>query len=163
MEVCRDGVIARGFTFRFEEPQGRSDDTAGNSICLKCGYNDICSKQGNWGEWSEAQLCPQNSFLSGWRQNVEGEQGGGDDTSLDNVEYRCRDIETWERKKDMKVDATEWGIWSRWEECPEGEFICGIETRVEDPDGDDTALNDIKHQCCKSLFQGKKKSSLTRL
>ena len=79
-----------------------------------------------------------------------------DDTSLDNVEYRCRDIETWDMKGELKTKAAEWGRWSRWTECPRGQFICGIDTRVEDPDGDDTALNDIKHKCCKPILKKKK-------
>ena len=129
---------------------------------MKCHHDDVCSKHGNWGDWSEPQICPANSFLSGWRQNVEGRQGNGDDTALDNVEYRCRNVKTWQLTKDLKVEAEEWGTWSRWKECPEGQFICGIQTRVEDPDGDDTALNDIKHQCCKPVLKKKKKKPIAR-
>ena len=163
-EYCKNGVFAKGFTFRAEAGQGRGDDSGGNAVCLRCGRTDVCSKQGKWGAWSEAEMCPKDSFLTGWRQNVEGEQGNGDDTALDNVEYRCRDIESWEQTKDLKVEALEWGTWSRWKECPEGEFICGIETKVEDPDGDDTALNDIKHQCCRPLYEKrKKKKSIGKL
>ena len=158
-EYCKDGIFAGGFIFRVEKSQGSGDDTGGNAVCLKCRNDDVCSKQGKWGDWSEPQMCPPGSFLSGWRQNVEGDQGSGDDTALDNVEYRCRDIESWKKTDDFKVKAEEWGTWSRWKECPEGEFICGIETKVEDPDGDDTALNDIKHQCCKPIYKKKKKKA----
>ena len=163
-EYCRGGIFASGFTFSFEESQGSGeDDTGGNTVCLKCHHDDVCSKHGHWGDWSEPQMCPANSFLSGWKQNVEGRQGNGDDTALDNVEYRCRDIETWQLTEDLKVnDVAEWGTWSRWKECPEGQFICGIQTRVEDPDGDDTALNDIKHQCCKPVLKKKKKKPIAR-
>ena len=158
-EYCEGGIFAKGFTFRVEKDIGSGDDTGGNAVCLRCGDVDVCSKEGYWGTWSDPQICPRNSFLSGWRQNVEKLQWLGDDTALDNVEYRCRDIETWQHTKDMKVDASEWGTWSRWKECPRGEFICGIETKVEDPGGDDTALNDIIHQCCKPIHKKKKKKA----
>ena len=154
MEYCKKGVVAHGFLFRVEGYQGSDgDDTAVNAVCLKCGNDNICSKEGTWGEWSDEKVCMKNYYVSGWRQNVEPDQGDdGDDTSLDNVEYRCRHIENWEKFQDLKVEAKEWGKWSRWKECPQGEFICGIDTKVENPGGDDTALNDIKHQCCKTRY-----------
>ena len=164
METCKTGVIANGFLFRVEGYQGSDgDDTAGNAVCIKCRKANVCSKEGSWGEWSEPKMCPEGHYLSGWRQNVEPDQRSGDDTALDNVEYRCRDLETGEKFHDIKVEAKEWGIWSRWKECPEGEFICGIQTRVEEPiSGDDTALNDIKHQCCKTLHNSRKSNIFNR-
>ena len=156
-EYCGKNVFANGFIFKAEESQGKGDDTGGNGVCLKCAGRDVCSTIGDWGDWSEPQICPEGSFITGWRQNVERDQGHGDDSALDNVEYRCRDILTWEQTEDMKWPAIEWGTWSRWKECPTGYFICGIETRVEDPDTDDTALNDIKHHCCLPLENKKKK------
>ena len=158
-EYCENGVFARGFIFRAEKWEKDQDDTGGNAVCLKCGDEDVCSKMAVWGTWREPQICPDGSYLSGWRQNVEPSQGRSDDTALDNVEYRCRDAENWGRTEDMKVEANEWGTWSRWKECPRGQFICGIETRVEDPDGDDTALNDIKHTCCRPVHKKKKKKA----
>lgn len=156
-EYCAGGVFASGFTLRAEESQKAGDDTGANGVCIRCGDKDVCSKYGQWGQWSDVQLCPKGSFLTGWRQNVEDNQGNGDDTALDNVEYRCRDLKTWEVTDTLKTNAEEWGRWSRWKECDRGDFICGINTRVEDPDGDDTALNDIKHQCCKPLLKKKAK------
>ena len=164
MDPCKKGVIASGFLLKAEGDQGSDgDDTAGNAVCIKCGHDDACSKKGSWGDWSDTKMCPKDYYLTGWRQNVEPDQGDGDDTALNNVEYRCRDLETWEKFHDIKVEAKEWGTWSRWKECPEGEFICGIETRVEEPiSGDDTALNDIKHQCCKTLHNSRRSSIFKR-
>ena len=164
MEYCKPGIFASGFLFRAEKSQGSGDDTGGNAVCLQCRDETVCSKEGQWGEWSDTQRCPRDSFISGWRQNVEGKLGWGnlkDDTALDNVEYKCRNIETWAETNDLKVSAEEWGSWSRWKECPRGEFICGINTRVESPGGDDTALNDIEHQCCKPILKKKKKAKST--
>ena len=159
-EFCKGGVFASGFTFRADKRKEVDDNTGGNAVCLRCGDEDVCSKMAVFGEWSEAQLCPEGSYLSGWRQNVQPAQGSSvDDTGLDNVEYRCRDAESWRQVKDMKVEAIELGTWSRWKECPRGEFICGIETSVEDPDGDDTTLNDIIHTCCIPKNKKKKKKA----
>ena len=161
-EYCVNGEFARGFIFRAQKWKRNQDDTGGNAVCLKCGDQDVCSKKAVWGTWSEPQLCPEGSYLSGWRQNVEPLQGRFiDDTMLDNVEYRCRDAQRWKKVKDMKVEANEWGTWSRWKECPRGEYICGIETKVENPAWDNTALNDIKHTCCKPIQKKKKKAKAT--
>ncbi len=51
------------------------------------------------------------------------------------------------------------GVWSRFKECPRDLFICGIDTRVDDPGGDDKGLSDIKHLCCKPIFVKKKKKA----
>ena len=55
---------------------------------------------------------------------------------------------TGEVTKTLKGNGYEWGSWSRFKGCPENQFICGINTRVADWGGDDTALNDIRHECC---------------
>eukprot|EP00795_Rhopilema_esculentum_P015659 gene15659-6945_t len=159
MDFCNDGKFATGFFLRAEKEQGAGDDTGANAVCLQCGDKEVCSKEGKWGEWSDEISCPTGSFISGWRQNVEDKQGRGvqkDDTALNNVEYRCRDKNTWEGTGNIKTNAKEWGKWSRLVECSRGQFICGIKTRVEKPGGDDTALNDIKHNCCKPLLKKEK-------
>ena len=162
IESCENGIFANGFLLRAEKPQGAGDDSGANAVCLKCDSADICSKTGTEGEWSpKPYMCPAGSFLSGWRQNVEKHKGFGllrDDTALDNVEYKCRDGRTWkEVDANMKGEAKEWGTWSKFKECPKFQFICGINTRVRDSGGDDTGLNDIKHQCCKPLIAKKAK------
>ncbi len=162
MEYCPNGVFAEGFILKAEQPID-GDDTGANGVCLICkGRTNHCSKIGPWGDWSEEYKCPAGSYLSGWRQNLESEQGRGDDTALNNVEYRCRNFETWAlESKTLKGNGKEWGSWSRYVECPDNEFICGINTKVEDPDGDDTALNDIQHECCRPDLSKKKKIKST--
>ncbi|XP_065055518.1 uncharacterized protein LOC135684006 isoform X2 [Rhopilema esculentum] len=159
MDYCKDGRFASGFLLKAEKNQNSGDDTGANAVCLHCGDDEVCSTKGPWGDWSELIKCPDGSFISGWRQNVEDPRGWGllkDDSALDNVEYKCRDKDTWEETETIKTPAEEWGRWSRFEECPRGEFICGISTRVESPGGDDTALNDIRHNCCRPVMKKKK-------
>ena len=162
-EYCKNGVFASGFLLRAQKYiSKKADDTGANAVCLKCGDStDVCSKMAQWGKWKNLQECPAGSYLSGWRQNVEAPLGGGlseDDTSLNNVEYKCRDGDTWALKKVLRVEASIFGKWSRWRECPLGQFICGINTKVEDPNSDNTGLNDIEHQCCKPLLKKKRKA-----
>ncbi len=163
MENCRNGVFASGYKLRAQKYQRAGDDSGANAVCLTCDDTDVCSKMANEGDWSYPSYeCPKGSFLTGWRQNVQDPRGLGllrDDVALCNVEYKCRSFETWEEvAADMKGQGMEKGTWSRFKECPRGEFICGINTRVEDPNTDDTALNDIRHLCCKPVNARKKKS-----
>ena len=52
-----------------------------------------------------------------------------------------------------------WGGWGGWSMCTNNRMVCGIQTRVEDPQGgggnDDTALNAVRLLCCNSLPFGR--------
>ncbi len=63
------------------------------------------------------------------------------------------------RSAKMESHGVGYGHWSRFKECPKGEFICGLKTRVEDPNHDDTGLNDIIHQCCKPVVKKRKRAN----
>lgn len=164
MDTCDKGSFASSFSIKVDERQFAGDDTAANAICISCKLDEQrCSKKGLWGEWSMPHECPKGSYLTGWRQNVEANKGWGllaDDTALNNVEYECRDLETWEKTGTLKGEGQDWGDWSMYVRCPEGQFICGINTRVAPHYHDDTALTDIKHQCCKPRFSKKKMKQL---
>ena len=161
MDMCPNGEYAKGFQLRVAEEESTitGDNTAANSICIICSeFEQRCSKQGLWGVWSEEYKCPDGSFLSGWRQNVQT-LSSSDDTGLNNVEYECNDLSTKSVTKRLKGSGKEfedWGAWSRFKRCPRGQFICGLKTRVAPYTGDDTALNDIIHKCCISKFSEKK-------
>ena len=167
MDVCSNGRFSQGFTIRVEGTQGSGDDTAANAVCLTCDETEErCSSKGPWGEWSDQYKCPVGSYLSGWRQNVEANKGWGllaDDTGLNNVEYECRDLETWEETKKLKGNGQSWGTWSKFKRCPRGQFICGLNTRVAPHYHDDTALNDIIHKCCKPQFSAKKMARMFKM
>eukprot|EP00112_Aurelia_sp_Birch-Aquarium-sp1_P022331 Seg626.10 transcript_id=Seg626.10/GoldUCD/mRNA.D3Y31 product="Vitelline membrane outer layer protein 1" protein_id=Seg626.10/GoldUCD/D3Y31 len=151
MQYCQNGVFADGFVLRAQKYVGskkKDDDTGANAVCILCNGEYECSKKGSWGKWSDPFKCHKGSFLYGWRQNVEPWKSGRDDTSLNNVEYKCKNMATGKVTKTMKANGHEWGSWSRFQGCPNNQFICGINTKVEDPNRDNTALNDIEHQCC---------------
>jgi len=42
-----------------------------------------------WGAWRAEVYCPRNHYVCGVRQRVEGSQGRGDDTSVNDIELRC--------------------------------------------------------------------------
>eukprot|EP00112_Aurelia_sp_Birch-Aquarium-sp1_P001729 Seg1189.2 transcript_id=Seg1189.2/GoldUCD/mRNA.D3Y31 product="Vitelline membrane outer layer protein 1-like" protein_id=Seg1189.2/GoldUCD/D3Y31 len=155
MQYCPNGVFADGFIIRAQQPSN-DDETGANAVCITCKDQYVCSKEASWGAWSEEYKCPKGSFLYAWRQNVERERDATDQSALDNVEYKCKNMDTGEVTKKMKGNGYEWGIWSRFKGCPANQFICGINTKVEDPNSDDSALNDIQHECCEMTISKKK-------
>lgn len=76
-----------------------NDDTEANYIKFKC--RDFAGSQqsyelsrppgsgayGSYGGWSDS--CPANSAICGISTRVEGPQGGGDDTALNDVRLFC--------------------------------------------------------------------------
>ena len=50
-------------------------------------------------------------------------------------------------------DGSPWGDWMSVEYCPRDSFVCGVNARVEDPQGtlvDDTSVNELEFFCCSS-------------
>ena len=79
--------------------QHGGDDTAANYIKFHCRDFAASSQEyelafgsghglfGNFGQWSET--CPPNSAVCGIQARIEDVQGGGDDTSLNNIKLFC--------------------------------------------------------------------------
>ena len=42
-----------------------------------------------WGRWYEESYCPRNHYVCGLSQRVEGAQGRGDDTSVNDLQMVC--------------------------------------------------------------------------
>ncbi|XP_030645796.1 vitelline membrane outer layer protein 1 homolog [Chanos chanos] len=148
-EMCPSGYYATGFSLRIEHGQGGGDDTALNGIRLHCsrpGNNywiTVDSNSGWWGDWTEARFCYSGSLKS-FQLKVEPPQGDGDDTAANDIKFQCSNGEI------LEGGGMPWGDWGEWStDCYDG-GICGIQTRLEPPQGrgDDTALNDVRFFCC---------------
>ncbi|XP_053319895.1 vitelline membrane outer layer protein 1-like [Spea bombifrons] len=149
VDRCPSGHVARGFSIKAEPIQGRGDDTAVNGIQLRCVPRSgafyevpIKSAEGKWGSWSSSLWCP-DGYLRSFSLKVEAPQGSGDDTAVNNIQFRCSNNNV------LEGSGLPWGTYGPWSRsCQTG--ICGIRTKVEPPqgDGDDTALNDVEFYCC---------------
>lgn len=86
--TCSDGYLD-SFQLRVESSQGKGDDTAANNMNVHCSNGDILHGDGtgwgNWGRWSSR--CPNG--VCGIQVRMEGRQGRGDDTALNDVKMIC--------------------------------------------------------------------------
>ncbi|XP_060936549.1 uncharacterized protein LOC133013582 [Limanda limanda] len=147
--TIRTEFVRRGPN-QVEAKQGSSDDTAMNGIRLICAKDErrsststVESHTGFWGDWSHPQYCPSGVLIA-FQLRVEGRQGGGDDTAVNNIRFRCSSDHV------LEGPGLDWGNYERWSQVCVNGGICGIETKVEDRQGggDDTALNDVRFHCC---------------
>ncbi|XP_056113734.1 vitelline membrane outer layer protein 1-like [Rhinichthys klamathensis goyatoka] len=155
-EICPSGTYAAGFSLRVEPYSDGywADNTALNGIRLHCinrtssqrpyeYYSSIQSNIGSWGWWKDLKWCP-SGYLTSFQLKVESHQGIEDDTSVNNIRFKCSQGSL------LMGDGTKWGDWGHWSPSCKGTGICGIKTRIEKPQGmgDDTALNDVIMYCC---------------
>ncbi|XP_058271869.1 vitelline membrane outer layer protein 1-like [Hemibagrus wyckioides] len=155
-ERCPTGTYATGFSLKVEPRQGTfRDDTALNAIALHCskpkGLNSIVgssttikSTEGSWGSWSQPFWCSRG-VLKSFQLRVEKKQGLGDDTAANNIRFQCSTDQV------LEGNGMSWGSWGSWSPLCGGTGICGIQTKVEAPQGkkDDTSLNDVRFDCCR--------------
>nr|XP_053652065.1 vitelline membrane outer layer protein 1 homolog [Cherax quadricarinatus] len=155
-EYCEDGSFAMEFEVKFE-PYSilNTDETAVNAVKLYCstlelhptGY--ILSSEGEKGEWQGMRVC-ENGFLTGMRAKVLAPRGVAlDDVAVQDVMMECDYGDTVIIGVDSHARIPD-GDWSTWARCPNGSAICGLETRLEDPNlvVDDTGITDISMYCC---------------
>ncbi|XP_067232584.1 vitelline membrane outer layer protein 1-like [Chanodichthys erythropterus] len=157
-ELCPSGTYAAGFSLKVEKPHV-SDNTALNGIRLYCvsqtkdllDSNEdtfVQSDVGSWGEWTDAKWCP-SGFLTAFQLRVQSAQKLQDNTAANNIRFKCSQGEGTDLL--LQGDGTDRGEWGDWSPLCQGKGICGIRTRVEEPQGylrDDTALNDVRMYCC---------------
>ncbi|XP_063070703.1 vitelline membrane outer layer protein 1-like [Engraulis encrasicolus] len=153
MVMCPKDYRAFGFSLKVEESQGIGDDTALNGIRLICRHVDnfddqttITSSTAEWGTWTKSLDCGSKGYLKSFSLRVEHPLVETDDTAANNIKFRCTNSGVGE----LTGYGMTWGSWSMTysSNCAKG--ICGLQTRVEAPQGwdDDTALNDVRFRCC---------------
>ncbi|XP_050948884.1 vitelline membrane outer layer protein 1-like [Labeo rohita] len=155
-EMCPGGTYAAGFSLKVENiVYGTWDNTALNAIRLHCidelssllslyhDYASVQSEVGSWGRWTDIKWCP-SGFLTDFVLQVKPIEVGIDNTAANNIMFRCSDGSF------LVGEGTYWGNFGDWSKKCEGKGICGIKTRIEEPQGagDDTALNDVIMYCC---------------
>eukprot|EP01084_Bolivina_argentea_P274413 467735_1 len=92
--LCPSNYYIIGFDQKVEGDQHGGDDTAMNSIKFKCNdpNNTIIEawNAAQWGSYTGNFVdCPPGYFVCGFKQQVEGDQSGGDDTALNAIELVC--------------------------------------------------------------------------
>ena len=56
--------------------------------CAGVDWVDVAGGMG-WGAWRGRTYCPAHKYVCGIEQRVEGDQGGGDDTAVDDIAIIC--------------------------------------------------------------------------
>ena len=109
--------------------------------------NDVTIDEGQWGDWQGMRYCPDDSYITGYHMRVEGNQGGGDDTALNSVEFQCTDKKG--AKTNLSAHPGLWGGWNAWNYCPNNGFIKAGQLKIEGNQGggDDTGANSLRVQC----------------
>jgi len=132
----------------------------------------VTSAIGHFGDWNDVLSCPLDSKLqmgvitgiSIYYQTNYQDSGDHDQVSVTGMSFTCRG-HGWQflpaegSFKGLVDTKCAWWVpprpymgcsWTKQLECPPGYAVCGIQTRVEKPQGkgDDTALNDVKLRCC---------------
>ncbi|CAB1438946.1 unnamed protein product [Pleuronectes platessa] len=90
-QYCPSGVLT-SFQLRVEAHQGNGDDTAANNIRFRCSSNPVLEGKGlNWGDYGGWSQNCVNGGICGIETKMEERQGRGDDTTLNDVRFRCCD------------------------------------------------------------------------
>ncbi|KAF2355061.1 Vitelline membrane outer layer protein I (VOMI) [Trinorchestia longiramus] len=154
--LCPDQSFVHAIEVLFYPP-GAVDETAINAVKLYCSTEDkvdtgyVISASGPDGDWYGMRVCT-TPFVTGFRGKVLEYQGlFTDDVAVQDFEAECNfGIEVLpgiSNNKDEKFNEGEWSVWSQ---CPPGNAVCGLQTRVEAPQiaDDDTAVTDVNLFCC---------------
>uniref|UniRef100_A0A8B9GTP5 Vitelline membrane outer layer 1 homolog b n=1 Tax=Astyanax mexicanus TaxID=7994 RepID=A0A8B9GTP5_ASTMX len=94
---CWSGLM-KNFQLRVEPPQGNGDDTAVNNVrrCMLSRFQctaggEITGEGTSWGDWGGWSKWCSATGICGIQTKIEGSQGSGDDTSLNDVRFFCCD------------------------------------------------------------------------
>mgnify|MGYP000923162258 CR=1 FL=1 len=117
--------MATEYRIRAESKHGDSDDTALNSINLRCAakgstnYTRIYSKYAPWGTFSSYKYCSgTNNPVVGFDMRIESYQGNGDDTAANDIDLYCKN-----RGYISTSNKTTWGNRTQKYSCPSGQAV----------------------------------------
>lgn len=88
---CPTGEYLTGARMNIEGKQGSGDDTAADNVAFRCtgGSELVISHDAMWGVWTNLLMCPVDTAICGIQTRVEGSQGSGDDTALNDAKFTC--------------------------------------------------------------------------
>jgi hypothetical protein len=115
--------------------------------------NKVSIFNGSWGNWTSWVYCNVNTYARRFRLQVEGNQGSGDDTSMNGISLWCEDhLNMGGHELRVQGPFGSWG--SDYHRCDRSDtlnnnFMAGGEIRFESSRGsdDDTAANDFRASC----------------
>ncbi|XP_064425655.1 vitelline membrane outer layer protein 1 homolog [Latimeria chalumnae] len=86
---CPDGYLT-AFQLKVEPHIGRGDDTAANDLKFRCSTGHIIEGHGGpWGGYGPWSQSCSDGGICGLETRIEGSQGRGDDTALNDVRFYC--------------------------------------------------------------------------
>lgn len=91
-----------------------------------------------------SRACDPGTFVFGFAQKVQPNQGSGDDTALNDIELYCTN--GYQLDRFTLPGATEFGEWGPITGCRDG-YVVGFQQKVETSGGDNSAVNSISLQC----------------
>ncbi len=180
---CELGQRVRGFsvletcTTNLPLPHHVHDNIAAHAIRLFCSSDDAATLHGstsitvmNYDEptsilmtaddyWLTPTFCPAGTWMIGFDQKVQPDQGsGGDDSAVTTIKAKCSDHTELVANYDDKLVPVvqvlklvlQKGTYNGFEVCPPDSFVCGYNQRVlsDQGGGDDSGLNDVEMYCC---------------
>ena len=163
MDYCDTATFAYGFNQLVDDTYW-ADSTSVNAIKLVCkspisGHMSSAyptSSTSQWGAWEGWTECPADYYIVEFQMFAQPSgHYDSDDSSTNNLRVKCRGpglsgSNYFVREGDGYEYGGIWGDVSA--ECETGTAVCGIQTKVTPYlgiDEDDTALDDVKLQCCK--------------
>lgn len=163
IKSCPAGSGVVGFRLNIEADQGSGDDTGVSDIELYCataagvGKGTILGgSSAIFGTWRTPFTCPSRQFVTGFRTRVEGDQGKGDDTTLNGVQMYCASATQGVMVPAQGTVASDgfWGVWGQPESCAPGSAINGFVLKSQARTGyDNSAINGIRMTCSSSDHQ----------
>lgn len=121
----------KAFRQLWESAQGSgTDDTSTNAVEYTCfdGTTIQPTHATSWGSWTSVRSCPAGTAACGMELQIEGPQGGGDDTGVNGVKLHCC---TWEACTSQETqNCAAFGCSCNNHQCAGGNCLCTSDERL---------------------------------